>query len=55
MLEWVGLPFSSSGDLPHSGIEPGSSAFLADSLPFEPSGIWSHIINFFFFLLDLGL
>ena len=30
---WSGLPFPSPGDLPDSGIEPGSSAWQADSLP----------------------
>ena len=34
---WSGLPFSSLGDLPDAGIEPGSSALQADSLPSEPS------------------
>ena len=29
---WSGLPFSSPGDLPDSGIEHGSSALQADSL-----------------------
>ena len=29
---WSGLPFSSSGDLPDSGIEPTSPALQADSL-----------------------
>ena len=36
---WSGLPFSSSGDLPDSGIEPmspGSPALQVDSLPKEP-------------------
>ena len=33
-----GLPFPSPGDLPDPGIEPGSSALQADSLPFEPPG-----------------
>ena len=32
ILEWV------AGDLPKPGIEPGSPALQADSLPFEPSG-----------------
>ena len=32
---WSGLPFPSPGDLPKSGIEPGSSALQADSLPSE--------------------
>ena len=30
---WCGLPFPSPGDLPNPGIEPGSSALRADSLP----------------------
>ena len=33
---WSGLPFPSPGDLPDSGIEPGSSAFQADALTSEP-------------------
>ena len=32
---WSGLPFSSPGDLPSAGIEPGSSALQADFLPTE--------------------
>ena len=32
---WSGLPFPSLGDLPDPGIEPGSPAFQADSLPTE--------------------
>ena len=35
---WSGLPFPSPGDLPDPGIEPGSPALQADSLPFEPPG-----------------
>ena len=35
---WSGLPFPSPGDLPDSGIKPGSLALQADSLPFELSG-----------------
>ena len=30
---WSGLPFTSPGDLPNPGIEPGSPALQADSLP----------------------
>ena len=30
---WSGLPFSSSGHLPDSGIKPTSPALQADSLP----------------------
>ena len=32
---WNGLPFPSSGDPPNPGIEPGSPALQADSLPTE--------------------
>ena len=35
---WNGLPFSSPGDLPDSGIEPGSPVLQADSIPSEPPG-----------------
>ena len=35
---WSGLPFPSSGDLPNPGIEPGSPALQADTLPSEPLG-----------------
>ena len=35
---WSGLPFPSSGDLPDPGIEPGSPASQALSLPSEPPG-----------------
>ena len=33
---WSGSPFPSPGDLPNSGIEPGSPALQADALPSEP-------------------
>ena len=33
---WSGLPFPSPGDLPDPGIEHGSLALQADSLPTEP-------------------
>ena len=33
---WSGLPLPPSGDLPETGIEPGSPALQADSLPSEP-------------------
>ena len=36
ILEWVAFPFS--GDLPDPGIELGSPALQADSLPTELSG-----------------
>ena len=35
---WSGLPFPSSGDLPNPGVEHGSPALQADSLPSEPPG-----------------
>ena len=35
---WTGLPFPPPGDLPKLGIEPGSPALQADSLPPEPPG-----------------
>ena len=35
---WSGLPFPSPGDLPNSGMEPGSPALQADSLLSEPPG-----------------
>ena len=42
---WSGLPFPSLGDLPNSGIEPGSHALQADSLPTEPSGKPEQVYN----------
>ena len=36
ILEW--LPFPSPGDLPDTGIEPGSPALQVDSLPTELQG-----------------
>ena len=35
---WSGLPFPSPGDLPDPGVEPGSPALQADTLPSEPPG-----------------
>ena len=35
---WNELPFSSPGDLHDPGIEPGSLALQANSLPTEPPG-----------------
>ena len=35
---WTGLPFSSPADLPDPGIEPGSPALQAGSLPTELPG-----------------
>ena len=33
---WSGLPFPSAGDLPHSRVEPRSSALQTDSFTTEP-------------------
>ena len=38
ILTWSRLPFPSPGELPDPGIEPGSPALQADSLPSEPPG-----------------
>ena len=35
---WSGLPFTSPGDLPNPGLEPGSPALEADALTSEPPG-----------------
>ena len=35
---WSGLPFPSPGDLPDSGIEPGSPALQTAALPCKPPG-----------------
>ena len=35
---WSRLPFPSPGDLPDPGIEPGSPALQADTLPSKPPG-----------------
>ena len=35
---WSGLPFPSSGNLPHPGIKPRSPALYTDALPPEPPG-----------------
>ena len=42
---WSGLPFPSPGDLPDSGIEPGSPALQADTLTSEPPGKPSHVVK----------
>ena len=34
---WNGLPFSSPGDVPNPGIEPGPPALQADTFPSELS------------------
>ena len=43
---WSGLPFPSWGDLPDPGIQPGSPTLQADSLPAEPSGKQSKVVQF---------
>ena len=48
-------PFPSPGDLPNPGIEPGSPAFQADSLPFEPPGKLHKIYTCIFFKVYLNL
>ena len=35
---WCGLQFSSPGDLPNPGIEPGTPTLQADALTSEPPG-----------------
>ena len=42
---WSELPFPSSGDLPDPGIEPGSPALQADSLPTEPDIVGFPVMN----------
>ena len=36
---WSGMPLPSPGDLPNPGIEPGSSAFQADSFGESKKGM----------------
>ena len=45
---WIGLPFSSPGDLSDPGIEPRSPALQADSLPVEPPGNSKYKIYFIY-------
>ena len=55
---WSGSPFPSPWDLPNPGIEHGSPALQADSLPSEPPGkhlslgifkMWiSSVVDWFF-------
>ena len=40
---WNGLPFSSPGDLPDSGIELRSPTLQVDALPSKPPGKSSHV------------
>ena len=43
---WSGLPFPFWGDLPDPGIQTRSPALQADSLPAEPSGKQSKVVQF---------
>ena len=56
---WSGLPFPSPGDLPNPGIEPGSPALQADTLPSEPpfccNGEWNCFLNFSFCFLIISV
>ena len=45
VLEWKGKPIASPGGLPDPGIEPGSPALQADSLPTELSGKPKYVFN----------
>ena len=42
---WSGLPFSSPGDLPDSGIKPKSPALQPHSLMSEPPGKLSYALT----------
>ena len=46
---WNGLPFPSPGDLPNPGIEPGSPALQADSLPTELREAQEIYLNYLIF------
>ena len=50
---WSGLPFPSPGDLPDSGIKPGSPAVQADSLLTELQG--KPPDSGYFFLIEVQL
>ena len=43
---WSGLPFPTPGYLPDPGLETGSSALQAYSLPSEPPGTFEKINSF---------
>ena len=42
---WSGVPFSSPGELPDPGVEPGSPTLQADALPSEPPDFKGSIIQ----------
>ena len=52
---WIGFPFPSLGNLPDPGIELGSPALQADSLPSEPSLLYFSLIFFLFYFLLYNL
>ena len=54
---WSELPFPPPGDMLDPGIEPGSLALQADSLPSEPQGkpTFSHITKSLDIYLNLSL
>ena len=47
--QWIGLPFSSPGDLPNPGIELRSPAWQADSLPL--SHLFNYMALFYFYFM----
>ena len=47
---WSRLPFSSPGDLPNPGIEPGSPSLQADSLPSDPPAWFIKMLDYRTFL-----
>ena len=48
---WSGLPLPSSEDLPNPGIEPGSCALQAESLPSEPPRKWRKSLFYCFWMI----
>ena len=46
---WSVLPFPSPGDLPNPGIEPGSPALQADSLPTQLQGKHFNILYIYIY------
>ena len=47
---WSVLPFPSPGDLPNPGIEPGSPALQADSLPTQLQGKHFNILYIYIYI-----
>ena len=52
---WSGLPCLPPGDLPDTGVKPGSPALQVDSLPSEPPGKPPVVSNMLLLLLLLLL